>query len=507
MDNAFEKGYRSFEKNSSGLFGAVETGQYIYSVESEINKLTDDMNSFSGYNTNSNILKGDVAEFWHSGTHNIDAVVKGKNARTYVNRSNEFGSVDIDSNFGEEYGSKYYKTGSNSAKAQATSVRERYEEYISKLKRRGEEPPSFKEYCNQRGYNADDINNSIYNGQLRLIPADQMNDAVKWLERKIAEESSTRPEQVERYKETLKLLRDKIESSEGTESITLTENEAVKIAKLAKDGEFDPEEFGLTTEDLIGYKDIFRESFQAGLSAATISMILKVAPEIYKSITALIKEGYINEDDFKRIGFAAVTGASEGFIRGTIAATITGVCKSGLWGVALKGVSPPMIGMITTISMNVMKNSFYVAKGEMDQSELIDILSREMFIGSCSLILGGIGSALLIEIPVLGFMLGNFVGSVAGAFVYETGYKCFMSYCISSGYTMFGLVEQDYTLPKDVLESVGAKLLKFSELNYNKLDYKKLSYKKLEYKTLEYPSIDIKVLKRGVLAINKIGYV
>ncbi len=280
MNNAFEEGYSFFAKNSSGIFGGLKAGQYVNKVEEEISKLQNDVNAFQDYKTNASILQGDVAEFWHSGTHNIDAVVKGKSTRTYVNRSNKFGSVDIDSNFGEQYGSKYIKTGSKSAKAQAISVRQRYEKYISDLEKKGKPQPSFAEYCNQRGYNVDSINESIYSGQIRLIPSDQMEDAVKWLERKISVEGAKRPEQVERYKETLEMLRDKIESGEGTESIPLTRKEAIKIAELAKDGEFDPSEFGLTTEDLISYNDIFREAFQAGTTAAVISMLLKVAPEV-----------------------------------------------------------------------------------------------------------------------------------------------------------------------------------------------------------------------------------
>ncbi len=43
----------------------------------------------------------------------------------------------------------------------------------------------------------------------------QLTEATKWLERKIAEEGSKRPEQVERYRETLKLLKDRISDNHG----------------------------------------------------------------------------------------------------------------------------------------------------------------------------------------------------------------------------------------------------------------------------------------------------
>ena len=60
--------------------------------------------------------------------------------------------------------------------------------------------------------------------------------------RKIAEEGSKRPEQVERYRETLKLLKDRISDNHGNESIPLSEEDAKKLAQLAKEGKINPEE-------------------------------------------------------------------------------------------------------------------------------------------------------------------------------------------------------------------------------------------------------------------------
>ena len=47
-------------------------------------------------------------------------------------------------------------------------------------------------------------------------------------------------------------------------------------------------EMGLSTEGLIEFSDLMSEAFKAGLTAATISMVLRVAPEIYKALSLLI---------------------------------------------------------------------------------------------------------------------------------------------------------------------------------------------------------------------------
>ena len=56
----------------------------------------------------------------------------------------------------------------------------------------------------------------------------------------------------------------------------------------------------LTTEELIKYDYIVQQAFKAGLTAATISVVLKVAPEIIKAIDYLIKNGEINAVQFKK---------------------------------------------------------------------------------------------------------------------------------------------------------------------------------------------------------------
>lgn len=154
---------------------------YVERVNTEIDKLLQDLNAFEGFQTNVNALKGDIAEFWHSNTFNIDAVVKGTKNRTYVDRSHDFASADVSSNFGKEFGLKYYKTGADSAKQQAKSVFERFKEYKSQGGK-----DNLEEFLDKRGLNDLDLvlNDPIYSGQIRIIPKDQLEEATKWLTKK-----------------------------------------------------------------------------------------------------------------------------------------------------------------------------------------------------------------------------------------------------------------------------------------------------------------------------------
>ena len=182
---------------------------------------------------------------------------------------------------------KYIRTYDESVKAQAKNVIQAYHEYLSKP-RKGE-AISFEQYLEQYGYIKDvnvkkliedyksflaesekdssmtleqfiklhtgehDITTlltSVYNGQERLIPTDQIQEAIKYLKREIAKEggkdTSNRAAVLANYQETLEKLVDRISDGQGAESVPLTKEEAEAIAELIKEGKFRPEDFGIT---------------------------------------------------------------------------------------------------------------------------------------------------------------------------------------------------------------------------------------------------------------------
>ena len=235
--DGFREGIEFFEKNNSSLLGSALGNQYIDRVEFEINETIKSLNGFSGTSASIGTLKGDVAEFWHAGTFNIKAAVKGSKHRLVVDRSHDFGSVDVrGKNFISKAGLKYYKDGVASAKQQSKSIFERYKEYQAQGGK-----DSIELFLKKRGYSDTSVlNSAVYAGQIRVIPADQLKDAVAYLEKKIAKESVNRPEQVQRLRETLEMLTDKISDNEGVESIPFTESESRYVAQLAKEGLIDP---------------------------------------------------------------------------------------------------------------------------------------------------------------------------------------------------------------------------------------------------------------------------
>lgn len=509
--SGFSEGYQFFQKTAGAVAAAFEGGDfgtsravYVDSVEDEISKLEESINAFYGDKTPVAQLKGDIAEFWHSGTFNVKAAANQSAHRTFVDRSNEFGSVDVSSNFGKSFGLKYYKTGDESAKMQAVSVFQRFKEYQGKGG-----TDSLDKFLSDRGYTSKDVlNDPIYAGQIRVIPTDQLKKATEWLTQKIKDEGVKRPEQVKRYQETLALLRDRISDKEENESIPLSKEDAEKLARLAKEGKFDAEEFaGISAPELLNMEMLVKASLKAGMTAAAISLVLRVGPEIFKAVDYLIKNGEVDAEQFKKIGFAAVTGASEGFIRGSVAAAITTCCKAGIFGTALKEINPGIIGTIVAVTMNTMKNAYQVSIGKKSRTELTTELVKDMLVSASSLALGFVGQVVLYELPVVGYLLGSFVGSVVGTFIYHAGYKAALSFCTETGVTLFGLVEQDYKLPDDIIKEMGLETFEFESFTTETFEPESFSFDTFDTETIQPDSLGIRMLRRGVIGVSKIGYV
>ena len=498
----FREGYEFFQKHAGNFAGHTAGVHYLDSVESEIKKLVNNLNEFEYNGARIDTLKGDVAEFWHAGTFNINAAINSSKNRVQVDRSHDFGSADITGiNFDAEFGLKYYKDGTASAIQQSKSILNRFNEY----KARGRND-NLEKYLEERGLSAEtDLNSPVYAGQYRVIPSDQLKEATMFLERKIREEAVKRPEQVHRYEETLKLLSDKVKDNKGNESIALSEQEARELAKLSKEGGVNSKDLHLTTEELIKYTNILRHAYKAGLTAATISMALRVAPEVLNAIAYLVKNGEIEEGQFKKIGFSALTGAGEGFVRGTVSAAITASCKAGLCGNAMKSIDPSVVGAVTVLVMNSMKTSYQVTTGNMSRAEMVNELIKDMFLTTCALSMGSISQS-LIEIPVLGYMIGSFVGSIAGSVIYSSIYNPVLSFCVDSGFTLFGLVEQDYELPEEVVKEIGIEIFEYEKFEYGTFEYEKFDYESFEYKQLNYDKIKTIFLRRGVIGVNCVGY-
>jgi predicted aspartyl protease len=518
--------------------------EYINEVDNAIQQLIRDMDELGKNNLDAKQLKGFVAEYWHADTFNIEATLRGSTHRTTVEGSTDYASVDISTNFGKAYSSKYIRTYDKSVEAQAKNVIQAYHEYFNKPRQGA--GMTLEEYLEKYGYTkeanirkliedykkSDDqvsitleqyiklhageydittLLTSVYNGQERLIPTDQLEEAIKYLNQEIAKEggkeTSNRVAILANYKETLEKLVDRVSDGNGTESHTLTKDEAEAIAILIKEGKFKPEDFGLNLNDLITPDYIVQQALKSGYSAMVITLVMQLCPEIFKAIDYLIRNKELDVKQLKKIGTTAISASTEGFLRGSIASALTISCKAGKLGTEFININPHVIGALTVIAIDMAKSSVLVAMGKMTAREMGTKLTKEIIISSASLAGGALGQVVAPELPVLGYMLGSLIGSCVASVVVGMGEKCMISFCIDSGFTCFGLVKQDYVLPDEILQEIGIDLADISQIVVKKTEIKKTEIKLIEIDKAKYHTVQLTMVKRGVIGINVIGYV
>lgn len=452
---------------------------HIQEINDAIEKLANSINEHPHKNLNVEQFKGFVAEEWHAGTFNIDALRKGSEHRAWTLQDNGYGSVDISTNFGKEYSLKYSNTAKDAENMQAALN--------------------------------GDTNAPKYQGQERLVAGEQVEEAKAWAHRRGLKDFQTRPDVSKSHMETERHLVGKISDGEGVESKELSIKDSKKIAKEAKGGGVDLEKHGYSKEPLLDEVriDYVNRAMKAGVSAAKITAIIQIIPELYKAIDYLIKNGEIDLNGLKKSGEKVISASGEAFLRGSIAYGVEMALQKGMLGEAFKRVDPTIVGVVVTVILGTVKDSILVAAGKMTSQEMgmhfVDTLVVSSGYLASMKIGGAIAQTLLPELPGAGYVIGSLLGCSV-AVVYNIGKRKLISFCVDTGFTCFGLVEQNYELPEEVLAELGIHTTLIPRTEVTRVDINCVPVNANIHRT-QYETVDITVLRRGVIGVNRVGYV
>lgn len=452
---------------------------HIQEINKAIDQLAKSINEHPSLNLGVEQFKGFVAEEFHTWTFNIDAIKKGSEHRAFTLHKTDYASVDIDTNFGKAYSLKY---------ANLPKDAENYQSTLNPQTR-----------------------TSKYHGHERLIAAEQIDEAKWWAERRANKDMFNRPDVAESHRETSKHLVGQVSDDEGVISKKLSIKESKEIAREAKDGGFDPEKHGITRETYLTEvrADYLNQALKAGLTSATITAITQLVPELYKAIDYLIKHGEINVKQLKQSGKQIISASGESFLRGSIAFGVQMALQEGLFGEPLKSIDPTVVGTVVSIVLGTIKNSLLVAAGKMTKKEMGIKFVDSLFISSGYLVSmkigGAISQALFPELPGIGYAIGSLLGCTI-AVAYNIGKKKFISFCVETGFTCFGLVEQNYEIPDEILNEIGITTAKVSRSNVKTSTVDKIQSNDVVSRHY-YETVNLTVLRRGIIGVNKIGYV
>lgn len=480
-DNLFEQGYhRCLEKSlcDSAIAGinVIGSTEYVRNIKKAIKDLSDNINSCSKTNCNNKGIHGNIAEIWHEGTFNIDAAIKDRSDRAVRLNSNKKASVDIqvvkDGNIEDDFSLKYCGPSKSKYKDAKGGPESAYAQYSPQ----------------ENGV-------SKFYGQKRVVPKGGAETGKKFLENEYGDKAQ----------ETIANITESVTSKDGkVSSKSLSYEDSVRIKDDVVDGKggFQPENYNLSD---VKYEYILKKSCKIGLRSAITASAISVLPQV---VQILVNEGY-SFDDFKNLCETGAESSIEAFLQGSISANLSICCQLGKFGEALKNINPTMTayaaGAITAITIHTMKNAYLVAMGRKQSRELANDLLSYIFISAGGMIGGALVS--FIPIPFMGYFLGSAIGSILASFVYKNSYSAIIGLCKEHGYTLWGLVRQDYTVPAEILEEIGFDVIKLDKIKLDKIELDKIEIDRTYLDTIQPKALNIRFLSRGVIGINEIGYV
>lgn len=478
-DLAAQEAFSDHRMNINQNQQIAKQNQKLQRINDEIERLTQSINNHPNLNLGVEQFKGFVAEEFSAGTFNIDALRKGSSHLAFTLQENSYGSVDIGTNFGKTYSLKY---ANHADKAE-----------------------SFQAVLNR------DTRLPKYLGQELLIAPEQVEEAKACAVRREGRDLISRPYVAAAHGYAKDHLVGTISDGEGVESKALSIKEAKEISREAKNGGFDPEKHGIKKEPYLSKAqiDFLNQAVKAGLTAATITTITQLVPELYKSIDYLIKHGEIDVGQLKKSGKKVISASGEAFFRGSCAYLVQLAIEKGLFGKRVQDVDPTITGFAVVLLFETVKNSILVAAGKKTAIEMgmnfIDTLVVSTLYMYSTKMGATIAASFFPQIPLMSYAIGSLLG-FSFAVVYNIGKNKLISFCVDTGFTCFGLVDQNYELPEKVLKELGIDTVKIETSAIETTPINR-TQTNINVGRISYETVNLTVIRRGVIGVNKVGYV
>lgn len=488
-------------ENTGAQFGA----SYISNIENEINNLSNVINNtdpttdfYKMYkNTPIDQQKGNVAEDFQAGTFNVDAATKSSYLRGIKLGVNTDGSVDT-----------CVVDVRDLTRDEFLHPSEHYDSIIGKSQKNYQ----MKVYNNpNKGFDALSDPRYAKDNQNALTTRDGKDflendpDGIKHV---LTRNNDHRREVADASRHASKTLTDHMEQDD-VEARAATNRQYKEMAKASRgEKEYNLENEGVSVSN-VDVDLLVGQALKAGATAATITFVIQLAPEIVKVIDYLVKNGELDWKQISQFGEQAFSATTKAFIRGSIASGLVFAAKTGILGNALKIVDASVIGALVVVVMDTVVNSIKLASGKITARQMGMAFIDSTVITASFLVsakVGGmIGQIIAPQLPVIGFLIGSLIGCTVGV-VYHIGKNCLISFCKDSGFTCFGLVDQDYSVPDELLKEMGIETANIERAEIQKANVDVLGFQNsIERNQIE--TVSYKMVKRGILGVNRIGFV
>lgn len=552
----FEKGYRYYCESMASAYAAGTSAvalddqfAYIFQQQDQIDRLIAEINEISETyrNNTAGSRQGFLFEAFHRKTYDLDRVV---NYQAHLPEAEQppmsgyaFPDAVAD---GTAYNAKVYADPHATFGALSKTHRQAYNELKSGI--------SEEQFKAERGITGS-MDELKYKGQKHLVVSDQKDDIIRDAKSAARASANRGTVKEENYREIARDTVDHIEDRYGNQSIPISKAGLETLDDRSLNDQLSPETlkaFGIDPSVTISWEQLkqqlIQQTLKAGATAAVVAAALNMIPIIINAISLLSNEGEFDREAFCELGYQSLSVPAKSFLIGCSTSAVINAsnflrlkdaAKNAVGAKPLSGIQCSMIAIAVTILISAAEIAVMKALGKINRAEMADrifdccltstlsILAgyasqkvitqlvsastqeafNALFTTIVSKVFSATFTAALPAFSVLAYLAGAVVGFAVAKLIHFAAKNVIISFCIESGCTFFGIVDQDYQLPKEVIDEMGLEVFDYEKFAFPVFQPDTFLPDTFEPDRFEYDKFGITILRRGVIRIGKIGYI
>ncbi len=553
----FEKGYRYYcESMAAGYAAGTSTGtldgqfEYIFQQNDQIGKLIEEINDLSEtYRNNTpGSRQGFLFEAFHRKTYDLDRVV---NHQAHLPEAaqpamNGYASPDaVVDNIA--YNAKVYADGHATFKdALSKTHRQVYNELNGRI--------SEEQFKAERGITGS-LDELKYKGQKHLVVSDQI-DVIKGDARSAAKASANRGTFREKnYRDIQRDTVDRIEDQYGNRSIPISKSGLEDLDNLTLNKQLSPETlraFGIDPSVTISWEQLkqqlINQTLKTGVTASVIAAVLSIIPIMINAISLLSEEGKFDHEAFCELGYQSLSIPAKSFLIGCSTSAVINAsnflklkdaAKNAIEAKPLTGIQCSLIAVAVSILISTTEIAIMRAFGKISRAQMADRIFDCCLTSTLSILTGYVSQKVITHLvsaatqeafdaiftaivskvfgvtfttalpvfSVLSYLAGSVIGFAIAKLIHCATKKIIFSFCVESGCTFFGIVDQNYELPQEVIDAIGIEVFDYEKFEYDSFQADSFQFDTFSPDTFEYEKFGIRILRRGVIEFGKIGYI
>ncbi len=262
---------------------------------------------------------------------------------------------------------------------------------------------SYYDYCKENGPDAEDLKgyldsvgdakdrkfNDLYallgDSNSIVIPDDHIDEAKDYLAGKsdvlTAIEDDGSSQYTGLYKQSMESLKKRKDDPSAYKQVSPTYGELLAAAQMCKDGDYVPEDFGISMSSIISPKYVLKQAVGTYLGEDSMNTVLKVGPQIYSIIKEELQKEGVDENTLEKEGLAAAITASGGAVEDSVSK----VLQTMLDEEDVDDSDPSVIATLTFLAIEGAIHGYDLAKGVITPEEYGDIMAESLMTSLLSL--------------------------------------------------------------------------------------------------------------------------